>query len=54
MTYKCHMPQKYALCIFCLKLGISYIKLGICARDMQIRIAKLGIARAVQKLRTRD
>ena len=32
---------------FCLKLGITYIKLGICARDMQIRIAKLGIARAM-------
>ena len=32
---------------FCLKLGITYIKLGFSAHDMQIRIAKIGIARAM-------
>ena len=35
---------------FCLKLGITYIKLGFSAHDMQIRIAKIGIARAIPKI----
>ena len=43
MTYKCHVHQN--ICIFCLNLGIPYIELGFSARDMQIRIAKLGIVR---------